>query len=85
MKKKPAAKKGAQSRRAKGQTQTSLSMSESILAKAREAAAEDKRSLSQWIELMLEEHFAAQETPALKEEEYPIQYRMPKNGSTLGK
>ncbi len=53
--------KPAKPRRAKGQTQTSISMSRSVLERARKAAESDRRSFSQWLEMLLEEHFQAED------------------------
>lgn len=50
-------KKPSKGRRAKGQTQTSISLSEEILRRARTAAEKDRRSFSQWIEMLLDAYF----------------------------
>lgn len=45
--------------RAAGKTATSISLSEELLAKARDAAEQDGRSLSNWIEQQLKEALKA--------------------------
>lgn len=40
-------------KRAEGKTQTSITMSEELLNRAKEAAAKDGRSLSNWIEQLI--------------------------------
>jgi len=45
--------------RADGKTATSISLSEDLLKKAREAAEEDGRSFSNWIEQQLKEALKA--------------------------
>ncbi len=52
------AKRGSRhGKRAEGKTQTSISMREDLILRAREEAARDGRSLSNWIEQLLKERF----------------------------
>jgi hypothetical protein len=58
-------------KRGEGKTQTSISLREDLLAKAKEEAASEGRTLSNWIEQMLREKFpeveeTAKEPPAKK-------------------
>ncbi|MAS93956.1 MAG: hypothetical protein CMO55_12245 [Verrucomicrobiales bacterium] len=58
MKKKPQSRHGV---RAKGKTQTSISLREDLLNRAKEAAEGENRSFSNWLENLLAEKLREEE------------------------
>jgi hypothetical protein len=55
--------------RSEGKTQTSISLRKEVLDAAKEAAAKDNRSLSNWLELLLKERLQSESSKSGSTEE----------------